>query len=83
MLPCHEEAKRDIIGVIGRVNAKLPHYTGLMLTYPMENEMPLEHHIVDWWGCDYIDEDGKGLSERIQKHLMLKLKSKLMQMEWE
>jgi hypothetical protein len=49
----------------------------------MENEMPLVHHVVEWWGCGYINEDGKGLSKRIQGHPMLKPKSKLMQVEWE
>jgi hypothetical protein len=83
MLPHHEEAKRNTIGVIGRASVKLPHCTGPMLVYPMENEMPIVHHVVEWWGCNYTNEDGKGLSKRTQGHLMLKPKSKLMQMEWE
>jgi hypothetical protein len=52
---------------------------GPALAYPMENEMPLIHHAVEWWGCNYTNEDGKGLSGRTQGHLMLKTKSKLMQ----
>jgi hypothetical protein len=56
---------------------------GFVLAYPMENEMPFVNHTLEWWGCDYIDKDDKGLSERILKYLMLKPKSKLMQMEWE
>ncbi len=74
----HNGAKRDTIGVAKGTNAKLPHYTGPMLAYPMENKMPLIYHIAEWWGCDYTNEDGKGLSERTRGHPMLKPKSKLM-----
>jgi hypothetical protein len=56
---------------------------GLALTYRMENEMPLVHHVVERWGCGYTNEDDKGLSERTQKYLMLKTKSQLMHVEWE
>jgi hypothetical protein len=52
---------RDTIGVAGGANAKLPHYTGLLLAYPMENKIPLVHHTIKWWGCDYIIEDDKRL----------------------
>jgi len=45
------------------VSVKLPHCTSLTLTYLMENEMPLVHHSVKWWGYDYTNKDG--LSERI------------------
>jgi hypothetical protein len=38
----------------------------------MENKMSLIHHTVKWWGCDYTNKDDKGLSERTQRHLMLK-----------
>jgi hypothetical protein len=55
---------------------------GLVLVYPMENKMPFVHHVIEQWGCGYIDEDDKGLNERTQGHLMLKPESKLMQMEW-
>jgi len=79
-LPHHEKAKRDIIGV---TNAILPHSTSLALIYPMENEMPLMHHVVEWWGCGYTLEDDKGLNERTQGLLMLKPMSKLMQTRWE
>jgi hypothetical protein len=81
--PHHEEAKWDTIGVVGGTHVKLPHCMGLVLSYLMENEMSLIHHFVVWWGCGYIDEDNKGLSERTQGHIMLKPKSKFMQMEWE
>jgi len=70
--PCHEEAKWDTIGVIGRLIAKLPHYTNFALIYPMENKMSLAHHVVKWWGYDYTDQNNKSLSERTQGHLMLK-----------
>jgi hypothetical protein len=62
--PHHEGAKQNTIGVVGGVSAKLPHYINLVLTYPMENEMPFVHHTIKWWGCGYIDEDDKGMSER-------------------
>jgi hypothetical protein len=83
LLPCHEEAKQNTIGVARGISAKLPHCTSLALVYPMENKMPLGHHVVERWGCNYTNEEDKSLSERTQKHLMLKPKSKLMQMEWE
>jgi hypothetical protein len=56
---------------------------GLSLTYPMENEMPLVHHVVEWWGCGYIIEDDKGLNEKTHGHQMLKPMSKLMRAMWE
>jgi hypothetical protein len=37
LLALHKEAKQNIVGVVGKVNAKLPHYTNLVLVYPMEN----------------------------------------------
>jgi len=46
-LPCFEKAKQDTIGVIRGTNAKLPHHRGLMLIYPVENEMPFLHHAKD------------------------------------
>jgi hypothetical protein len=46
MLPHHEGAKQDTIGVIKRTNVKLPHHRGLMLSYPMENKMPFAHHAI-------------------------------------
>ncbi len=73
----------NTIRVARRTSAKLPHYTGPTLTSPMESEMPLIHHVVKQWGSSYTNEDDKGLSERTQRHLMLKPKFKLMQMEWE
>jgi hypothetical protein len=81
--PHHEEAKQNAIGVVRGTSAKLPHYMGPTLVYLIENEMPLVHHVVERWGCGYIDKDNKDLNERTQRHLMLKPKSKLMQMEWE
>jgi hypothetical protein len=64
--PHHEGAKKDTIGVAIGVSANLLHYMNLALIYPMENEMPLVHHIVEWWGCDYTNENNKCLSERTQ-----------------
>jgi hypothetical protein len=64
MSPCHKGAKRDTIGVARGTSAQLSHYTSPMLAYPMENEMSLVHHVVERWGCCYINEDGQGLSER-------------------
>jgi hypothetical protein len=58
--------------------ASLPHCMGPTLTYLMENEMPLVHHIVEQRGCSYIIEDDKGLNERTRGHPMLKPMSKLM-----
>ncbi len=83
LLPRHKGPKWDTIGVIRGASAKLPHYMGPTLVYIMENKMSLVHHIVEWRGCGYINEDGKGLNERIQGHPMLKPKSELMQVEWE
>jgi hypothetical protein len=64
LLPHHEGAKQDTIGVAGGTSAKLPHCIDHVLAYPMESEMPFVHHTIEWWGCDYIIEDGKGLNER-------------------
>jgi hypothetical protein len=47
-----------------------------VLAYPMENEMPFVRHVVEWWGCDYIIKNDKGLNEGIQGHPMLKPMSK-------
>ncbi len=44
----------------------------------LSNEMPLVHHVVEWWGYEYTYKDNKGLSEKTQGHSMLKPKSKLM-----
>jgi hypothetical protein len=75
----HKGAKRNTIGVVAwRANANLPHYMDLVLTYPMENKMPLVRHVVKRWRCGYKNEDDKGLSERTQEHPMLKPKSKFM-----
>jgi hypothetical protein len=76
--PYHKGAKRNIIGVVKGANVKLSHCTCFALIYPMENEMPLVHHVIEQWGCGYINEDGKGPNERTQWHPMLKPKSKLM-----
>jgi hypothetical protein len=46
MLPHHERAKQDTIKVTRRTNVKLSHHKGLMLSYLMENEMPLTHHAI-------------------------------------
>jgi hypothetical protein len=62
--PHHEGAKQDTIGVGRGVSAKLSHYTDPALIYLMENEMPFVHHIVERWGCNYTNEDNKGLSEK-------------------
>jgi hypothetical protein len=82
-LPHHEGAKQNNIKVIRGTNAKLPHHRGLALTYPMENEMSLIHHIVERQGSDYTIEDNKSLNERTQGHPKMKPKSKLMQAGWE
>jgi hypothetical protein len=62
--PRRKDAKQDTIGVAKETSAKLPHCMGHALTYPMENEMPFVHHTIEWWGCDYINKDNKGLNER-------------------
>jgi hypothetical protein len=75
----HERAKQDTIVVTRRINAKLPHCTGLVLTYPiLENKMSFVHHAIEQWGCGSTIKDDKSLNERIQRHLMLKPMSKLM-----
>jgi hypothetical protein len=66
------------IGVTRRASAKLPHHRRHVLTYPMENEMPLVHHVVGWHGCNCTSEDDESLNERTQGHPMTKSKSKLM-----
>ncbi len=48
LLPYHEGEKQNTIEVTIRTNAKLPYHRGLLLAYPMENEMPLVHHVVKW-----------------------------------
>jgi hypothetical protein len=78
MSPRHEEVKQNTIGVAGRTSAKLPHCIGPTLAYPMKNEMPFVHHIVKQCEYNYTNEDGKGLSERTQGHLMVNPKFKLM-----
>jgi hypothetical protein len=57
----HEGAKQNTIGVIKGINAKL---RGLALTYPMENETPFIHHIIERQGCDYTIENNESLNER-------------------
>jgi hypothetical protein len=47
MLPRHEGAKQNTIRVVGKASAKLPHYMGLPLTYPMKNKMPLIHPTIE------------------------------------
>jgi hypothetical protein len=42
----------------------------------MENEMPFVHHVVEWWGYNYIIKNDKGLNEGIQGHPLLKPMSK-------
>jgi hypothetical protein len=83
MLPHHEMAKQDTIGVIRGANVKLPHHRGITLIYPKENEMPLIHHIVKQQGCSYIIKNNESLNERTQKHPKTKPKSRLMQAGWE
>jgi hypothetical protein len=60
----HEGAKQDAIGVIRGASAKLPHHKGLTLTYPMENETPLVHHVIERHGCDYTIKNDESLNER-------------------
>jgi hypothetical protein len=62
--PFHEGPKKDTIGVAGGASAKLPHYIGHALAYPMENRMSFVHHAIEWWGCSYIITDNKNLNER-------------------
>jgi hypothetical protein len=69
---CHKSTKQNTIGVVKGANAKLPHCTCIMLTYLMENKMPLVHHTVEWQKCSCTIEDDKSLNERTQGHLMMK-----------
>jgi hypothetical protein len=80
---CPTTTKRNTIGVVRGVSAKLPNCTGPMLAYPMENEMSFIHHTVKQWECGCIVEDGKGLNERTQGHPMMKPMSKQMEAGWE
>jgi hypothetical protein len=63
----HKKAKQQTIGVIRRVNAKVSHYMGPSLIYPMENKMLFVHHVIKQWGCGYKIENIKGLNEKTQK----------------
>jgi hypothetical protein len=83
MLPYHEKAKRDTIGITRETSAKLPHHLGHVLSYPMENKMPFVYHVAKWEACNCTIKDDESLNERTQKHPMTKPKSKLMQMRWE
>jgi len=47
LLPRHEGAKQNTIGIIRGASAKLSHCTSLALAYPMENDMPFLHHAVE------------------------------------
>jgi hypothetical protein len=62
--PHHKGAKQNTIGVARRTNAKLPHCMGLVLIYPMEDNMPFVHHVIERWGCDYTIENDKSLNEK-------------------
>jgi hypothetical protein len=64
MLPRHKGAKQNTIRVVEKAGAKLPHCMGLALAYPMKNKMSFVHHTVERWGCDYTNENDKGLNER-------------------
>ncbi len=46
LLPHHKGAKVRHIVVTRGTKAKLSHHKNHMLIYPMENEMPLVHHII-------------------------------------
>jgi hypothetical protein len=41
-----EGVKQNIIRVIKRANAKLPHHKGLVLAYLVENKILFVHHVV-------------------------------------
>ncbi len=73
----HEGAKWDTIWATRRISANLPHCSGPTLAYPMENEIPLVHHVRKRWGCSCTIENNKGLNKRTWKHLMMKPMSKL------
>jgi hypothetical protein len=83
LLPHHEGAKQNTIGVIKRISAKLPLHRGLALIYSMENETTFVHHIIERQGCGYIMEDDESLNERTQGHPKRKPKSRLMHTRWE
>jgi hypothetical protein len=74
LLPCYKGAKQNTIRVIRGASVRLPHYMGHALVYPMENEKPLVHHTVEWFGCGYRNKNDKGVSERTKKHPRLKPK---------
>jgi hypothetical protein len=44
--PTMKRQNKDTIGVTIIANAKLAHHRGLVLSYPMENEMSLAHHAI-------------------------------------
>ncbi len=74
-----EGAKQDTIGVTKGTNVKLSHHRGLVLTYQVQNEMPLIHHIIMQWRCSYIVKDDESQDGRTEGHLMPKPKPKLIQ----
>jgi hypothetical protein len=43
MVPFHKGVEQNTIQITKGANVKQPHHKGLMLTYPVENEMPLVH----------------------------------------
>jgi len=77
LLLCHEGAKWNTIWAVRRTSANLPHCSGPPLAYPMENEIPLVHHVRKRWGCSCTIKDNKALNKRTWKHLMMKPMSKL------
>jgi hypothetical protein len=83
LLPQHEGAKCDTIGVTKRVSPKLQHHKVFVLVYSMENETPFVHHIIEWQGCGCIVKDDKSLNEKTQGHPKMKPKPKLMRAGWE
>jgi hypothetical protein len=42
-----------------KANVKLPHHKGHVPMYPVKNKMPFVHHVIKWWGCNYIVENNK------------------------
>jgi len=44
MLPHHEKVEQDTIRVVRGTSVKVPHYMGLALFYPMENDAIFTSH---------------------------------------
>ncbi len=78
LLPCHKRVKQNTIGITKEACAELPHHREHVPAYQIKNKMPLIHHTIKSYGCNYTIKDDKNLNERICGHPMMKPKCQLM-----